>query len=70
MRAFDFAIESWCSRFDINMTNPLVLNMPVELCLKLMAIIRLNGLNAKRKLPHNMIDEVDGILLVVFFVDF
>ena len=70
MRAFDFAIEPWCSWLDINMTNPLILNMPMELCLKLMTVVRPNGLNAKRKLLYNMIDEVDGILLIMPFVDF
>ena len=70
MRAFDFAIESRCSRFYINMTNPRVLNMPVKLCLKLMDLVRSDGLDEKRKLLYNMIDEVDGVLLIMFFVDF
>jgi hypothetical protein len=44
--------------------------MPVELCLELMTIVRSDGLNAKRGFIYNMIDEVDGILLIMFFVDF
>ncbi len=37
--------------------------MPMELCLKLMAIIGPNGMDAERELRNYVIDKIYGILL-------
>ena len=70
MGPLNLPVKSRCSRLDINMTNPLVFNMPVELGLELMAIVRSDGLNTERKFIYNIIDEVDGILLIMSLIDF
>jgi hypothetical protein len=46
-----------------------VLDMPMEFRLELMAVIGSDFLNAERKGCNDMIHEIDGIGLVVTFVD-
>ena len=69
MRALDFPVELRCARFDIDMADPLVGQMPVKQGLELMPAIRADGVNPERKLPHDVIDERDGVLLRVSAVD-
>ena len=52
------------------MADPKILDMPVKLGLELMAVIGPDLTNAKRELLDDMIDEINGIGLGVFFVDF
>ena len=47
---FDFSIETRCRRFDVHMVHAEVLNMPMELSLELMTIVRSDGMHAKREL--------------------
>ena len=70
MRPLDLGVQLQSASSDVRVPDTLVLDMPVELCLKLMDLVRSDGLDEKRKLLYNMIDEVDGVLLIMFFVDF
>ena len=51
------------------MPDPLVLDVPMELRLKLMSSVCTNGVDAKRELLDRMVDEFDGVGLVVATVD-
>ncbi len=51
------------------MTNALVLYMPVEFCLPLMPTIRAHCMDAERKLVDDVVDEIDGALLVMPLID-
>lgn len=44
--------------------------MPVELSLELVAIFGSNFLDAERELFNDVINEVDGICLGMYFIDF
>jgi len=46
-----------------------ILNVPIGLSPELMAVIRSDFADAKRKLFDDVIDEVDGIGLGVLFID-
>ena len=39
VRPFDFTVELRCAALDIGMANAQILDVPVELCLELMAVI-------------------------------
>ncbi len=51
------------------MLHPLVLYVPVELGLELMPSIGSDCIDSKRELPNDMIDELDGALLIVLSID-
>ena len=51
------------------MTDALVLDVPVEFGLELMAIVGSDFADAERELVDDVIDEVDGIGLVMALVD-
>lgn len=55
---------------DIGMSDALIFDVPVELGLELMAIVGSDFLDAERELFNDVIDEVDGVGLCVFVVDF
>lgn len=44
--------------------------MPVKLGLELMPVVGANGMDTKRKLADEVVDERDGILLIMPLVDF
>jgi hypothetical protein len=52
------------------MSYPLVFNVPVELCLKFMAPIGSDSVDAKRELLNHIINEVYSIFLIMTPVDF
>lgn len=52
------------------MPDPKIFDMPVELGLELVAVIRPNFSNAKRKLFDDVVNEVDRICLCVLFIYF
>ena len=52
------------------MANPLVFHVPVELGLKLMTPISANRVDAKRELLDDVVNESDGVCLIVLCVDF
>ena len=51
------------------MVDALIVEMPVELSIKLAAVVRLDRLYAKRQPREHIIDKVNGVLLVVAVVD-
>ena len=51
------------------MLHPLVLYMPVELCLELMPSIGSDGIDPKRELLDHIINALDGALSIMFLVD-
>ena len=52
------------------MTNAFVFDMPVELGLKLFTVIGSNFTNTERKLFVDVVDEGNGVGLVVTLMDF
>jgi len=70
MRALNFSVELGAARFDVSVSDALVLDMPVELSLKLVAIVGAYLLNAERKLFDDVVNEVYGVRLCVTLVDF
>ena len=69
MGSLDLPVELRRARFDINMSDPLVFDVPVKVRLKFMSPIGSNRVNAERELLDHMIDEIDGAFLVVAQVD-
>ena len=69
VRSFDLAVELWGSRLDVDVSNALIHQVPVELRLKLMPSIRSHGVDPERKLLDDVIDEGDGVLLGMAAVD-
>jgi len=61
--SLNFAIELWRAPFDVGVSDALVLDIPMELGLELMAIVSPNVANAERKLLNDMINEVDRVSL-------
>ena len=58
-----------CAAFDVTVADAKILNVPIGLSPELMAVIRSDFADAKRKLFDDVIDEVDGIGLGVLFID-
>jgi hypothetical protein len=52
------------------MSNALVFDMPMELCLELMAIVGSHFSNAKGELFDDVVDERDSAGLIVALIDF
>ena len=69
MRSFYFSIELWRSRFDIDVSHTIILNMPMKLGLKLMASVCPNRMDAEREFLNHIINELYGILLIVARID-
>jgi hypothetical protein len=66
---FNFAVELWRSGFDVDMPDPPVLDMPMELRLELMTPICTNRVDAKWELVDRVVNEFDGVCLIVTVVD-
>jgi hypothetical protein len=60
-----FAIQLRGARLDVYVSDTLVFNMPVELCLELMAPVCANGMNPERELLDKVINKVTCVRLVV-----
>lgn len=69
MWSLDFSIELRTARLDIDVPDSLVLYMPVEPGLELMAIIGAYLLDAEWKLLDDVIHEIDGAGLSVAIVN-
>jgi hypothetical protein len=57
-------------RFDTGVTDALVFNVPMELCLELVTIVGSDFAIAKGKLFDDVVDKRDRASLVVTLVDF
>jgi hypothetical protein len=69
VRTLDFTVELWGSGLDVNVPDTFVFDVPVELCLPLVATIRTDGVDAKRELIDDVVDEIDRALLIVSLID-
>ncbi len=52
-------------RFDVDVINPEVFDMPMKFGLELVAVVCANHAHAKWELGQDVIDEFDRVLLVV-----
>ena len=57
------------SAFDVGMADALIFDVPVELCLELMAVIGSDLFDAERELFDDVIDKVDRVGLCVLILD-
>ena len=69
VRSLDLPIELRCRRLDVNVFHAQVRDVPMEKSLELVATIGADRANPKRKLLHDIVDEVDGVGLRVATVD-
>ena len=69
MRALDFAVQLSRSPFDLHVPYANVFKMPMELGLKLVAVLSPNFWNVEWKLFNDVVNEVDRIDLRVFALD-
>ena len=67
--AFHFAVQPGGSGFDVNMPYPQILDVPVELGLELVAVIRPYRMDAEREPLYDKVDKFDCHRLVVPVVD-
>ena len=63
--AFHFTVKPGGSGFDIDMPYPQILDVPMELGLELMAVIRPYRMDTEGKSLYHEIDELDCRSLVV-----
>ncbi len=70
MRPFDFAIQLRCAAFDICMPDAKVFDVPMELRLELMSVVRADFPDPEREFFDDVINEVDRVGLGVSFIDF
>jgi hypothetical protein len=67
--ALDPAIELRGSAIDLGVTNAFIFDVPMELGLELMAIVRPDFLDAEGKFFDDVVDKVDRIGLHVLIID-
>jgi hypothetical protein len=67
--ALDFAVRAWCSGLDVDVADAAVEEMPVECALELGAVVGLDDLDTERQFLEDVVEELDGGLLVVAGVD-
>jgi len=70
MRSFHLSIQLRRARLDVDMTDALVLDMPMEFRLEFMAPVCPDFAYSERKLFDDVIDKITGIFLVVTRLDF
>ena len=70
MGSFHLAIQLRRARLDVDMTNALVLDMPVEFCLEFMPSVCSDFPNSEGKFFDDVIDKITGVFLVVTRIDF
>ncbi len=69
VRAFDFTVQLRRTRFDIDVPNAFVFDVPVKLGLELVPPVSSDTLHTKRERFQYMIDECDRVLLRVARID-
>ena len=70
VRAFDLAVELRRPWLDVGMTDALVLDMPMELGLELMAVVGPHFADPEREPGNDVVDEGNRIGLSVPLIDF
>jgi hypothetical protein len=69
MGTFDFSIQLWRLGLDVDMLHSLIFDMPVKTSLKLMSSIGSDRADPEGESFHNIVHELDGALLVMFWED-
>ena len=69
VRPFDLAVQMRCPRPDVHVADIAFFEMPVEVGLEFGALVGLNGVDAERQPPEDVIDEGDGRPLIAGVVD-
>jgi hypothetical protein len=69
MRALHLAIQPRCPRLDVVVADALVQDVVVEQGLELGAVVGLDDLDPEREALQDVVDELDGCLLVELGVD-
>ena len=64
----DLAVEPRRVGLDVDVADPTVQDMPMERSLELGAVVRLDALDTERQLLEDVVDELDGGLLVVSWI--
>ena len=64
MGAFHLAVEPGRERFDVDVADPTIQKMPVESGLEFGSVVRLDRLDLEGELLEDVVDELDGTLLV------
>jgi len=57
MRALDFPVQMRACFLDVDMPHPEIFAVPMKQSLEFMTVIRLYGVNAKRELLPNIVNE-------------
>jgi len=69
VRALDLPVQVGARRLDVDVSDALVLDVPVELRLELVSVISPDGVDAEREAIDDVVDEVDRVRLGVLVVD-
>lgn len=69
MGTFHLAVEPRCVRLDIYVVNAQILQVPMELGLKFVAVVGADHANPERELGPDVIDKLDRVRLGVTPVD-
>ena len=70
MGSFDFAVQLRRSALYVSVPDTEVFDVPMELALELVTVVSPNFSNAEWKFFYDVVDEVDGVCLRVFLIDF
>jgi hypothetical protein len=62
--SFDLAVEPRCARFDANVVDAFIEQVPVEGGAEFGAVVCLDPLDGEGEFGHDVVDEGDGSLLV------
>ena len=60
----DLAVEPWGAGLDVDVLDALVQGVPVEAGTELGTVVRLDGLDPERQPGQDVVEELDGGLLV------
>ena len=69
MGSLDFAVQLWSSTFDVSMADALIFDVPVELGLELVAVVRPRLADTEWEALDDVVKEVDGVGLGVPAID-
>jgi hypothetical protein len=67
--ALDLAVKPRGAGLDVDMADALIQHMPVEACAELDAVVGLDDLHTERAPLQDVVQELDGGLLVELGVD-
>jgi hypothetical protein len=69
VRTLDLAVQPLCSALDVSVTDALIFDVPMELCLEFMAVVSSAFPDPERESIDDVIDEVYRVCLCVFVAD-